>query len=261
MEKITLDIKKSVEQNASIYFEKSKKSKKKLEGALNALKKSKEKLELLKEKKQKADVSKKENETVKSKKEWYEKFRWFYSSEGFLCIGGRDATTNDIIIKKHAEKDDVVFHTDMAGSPFFVIKAYNKKIGEATMQETAQATASYSRGWRLGLSTLDVFYVKPEQLTKTPRSGEYIGKGAFIVKGKTEYLHPNLQAAIGIKNEKIIGGPVNAIKKNSDKFIIINQGKEKASDTAKKIKKIIGGDLDEIIAFIPPGGSKIQKPK
>ena len=29
-------------------------------------------------------------------KEWYEKFRWFYSSEGFLCIGGRDSTTNDI---------------------------------------------------------------------------------------------------------------------------------------------------------------------
>ncbi len=261
MEKITLDIKKSVEQNASVYFEKSKKSKKKLEGALIALKKSREKLKALKEKKETTEKKIQEIKKAKPKKEWYEKFRWFYSSEGFLCIGGRDATTNDIIIKKHAENDDIVFHTDMAGSPFFVIKADNKKIGEATMQEAAQATASYSRGWRLGLSTLDVFYVKPEQLTKTPRAGEYIGKGAFIVKGKTEYLHPNLQAAIGIKNEKIIGGPVNAIKKNSDKFVIINQGKEKASDTAKKIMKIIGGNLDDIISFIPPGGSKVQKPK
>ena len=35
------------------------------------------------------------------KKEWFEIFRWFYTSEGFFVIGGRDATTNDIIIKKH----------------------------------------------------------------------------------------------------------------------------------------------------------------
>jgi len=261
MEKITLDINKSVEQNASVYFEKSKKSKKKLEGALIALGKSREKLKTIKEKKENTEKNIEETKKAKQKKEWYEKFRWFYSSEGFLCIGGRDATTNDIIIKKHAETNDIVFHTDMAGSPFFVVKADNKKIGEATMQETAQATASYSRGWRLGLSTLDVFYVKPEQLTKTPRSGEYVGKGAFIVNGKTEYLHPKLEIAIGIKDNKVIGGPVNAIRKNSDKFVIITQGKEKASDTAKKIKKVIGGDLDEIITFIPAGGSKVQKLK
>ncbi len=261
MEKITLDINKSVEQNASVYFEKSKKSKKKLEGALIALGKSREKLKTIKEKKENTEKNIEETKKAKQKKEWYEKFRWFYSSEGFLCIGGRDATTNDIIIKKHAETNDIVFHTDMAGSPFFVVKADNKKIGEATMQETAQATASYSRGWRLGLSTLDVFYVKPEQLTKTPRSGEYVGKGAFIVNGKTEYLHPKLEIAIGIKDDKVIGGPVNAIRKNSDKFVIITQGKEKASDTAKKIKKVIGGDLDEIITFIPAGGSKVQKLK
>ena len=30
----------------------------------------------------------------------YMKFRWFISSDGFLCLGGRDATSNEIIIKK-----------------------------------------------------------------------------------------------------------------------------------------------------------------
>jgi len=47
-------------------------------------------------------------------KEWYEKFRWFISSDDFLILGGRDATSNEIVIKKHTEKNDLVFHR-----PFF----------------------------------------------------------------------------------------------------------------------------------------------
>jgi len=261
MTKITFDIKKSIEQNAAVYFEKAKKARKKLEGAKKAFKKSQDKLNLLNEKKKKIVLTEKRAEKPVRRKEWYEKFRWFFSSEGFLCIGGRDATTNDIIIKKHADKEDIVFHTDMAGSPFFVIKANNKKISPKTMEEAAQATASYSRAWRLGLSSLDVFYVKPEQLTKEARSGEYLGKGAFMVKGKTNYMHPTIGIAIGVKDNRIIGGPVNAIKTNSEKFVIIRQGKEKTSEIAKKIKKIIGGSIDEITLFIPAGGSRIQKTK
>ena len=261
MTRISLDIKKSIEKNAAVYFEKAKKARKKLEGAKKALKKIQNKLELLKEKKNKESLTEKRAEKIPRKKEWYEKFRWFFSSEGFLCIGGRDATTNDIIIKKYSDKEDIVFHTDMAGSPFFVIKAAKKKIGSKTMEETAQATASYSRAWRLGLSSLDVFYVRPDQLTKEANSGEYIAKGAFMVKGKTNYMHPILEVAIGIKENRIIGGPVNAIKTNSDKFIVLKQGKEKTSEIAKKIKKIIDGSIDEITLFIPAGGSRIQKIK
>ncbi|MBA3063856.1 DUF814 domain-containing protein [Candidatus Woesearchaeota archaeon] len=261
MARITLDIKKSIEQNAAVYFEKAKKSRKKLEGAKKAFKKSQDKLSLLNEKKKKIVSSEKITEKLIRKKEWYEKFRWFFSSEGFLCIGGRDATTNDIIIKKHADKEDIVFHTDMAGSPFFVIKADNRKISEKTMEEAAQATASYSRAWRLGLSSLEVFYVKPDQLTKKANSGEYIAKGAFMVMGKTNYIHPILEIAVGIKDNIIIGGPINAIKTNSEKFVIVKQGKEKTSEIAKKIKKIIGGSIDEITLFIPAGGSRIQKTK
>ncbi len=261
MAKITIDIKKSIEKNAAVYFEKAKKSKKKLEGAKKAFKKSQDKLNLLNEKKKKIILTEKITEKPVRKKEWYEKFRWFFSSEEFLCIGGRDATTNDIIIKKHADREDIVFHTDMAGSPFFVIKANNKKISPKTMEEAAQATASYSRAWRLGLSSLEVFYVKPDQLTKEANSGEYIAKGAFMVKGKTNYMHPILEVAIGIKDSIIIGGPVNAVKNNSDKFVVLKQGKEKTSEIAKKIKKTIGGSIDEITLFIPAGGSRIQKAK
>ena len=147
---IDIFLEKSVEENASLYFEKSKKAKKKIEGAKEAIQNTEKKLEKLK--KEKEEILQKNNEEKKpSKKEWFEKYRWFYSSEGFLVIGGRDATTNEIIIKKNTESNDLVFHTEIAGSPFVVIKSGGKKIPETTMKEAAEFTASFSRAWKLGM--------------------------------------------------------------------------------------------------------------
>ncbi len=47
MTKILLDIKKSLDQNASFYFEKAKKAKQKLQGAKEALERTRNKLEQL----------------------------------------------------------------------------------------------------------------------------------------------------------------------------------------------------------------------
>jgi len=256
---LEIDLNKTVEKNAEVYFEKAKKSKKKLEGAEKALLESRKKLEKLEREKEKelAKIEKKSEKKEERKKEWYEKFHWFVSSENFLCIGGRDATSNEIVIKKHADEGDLVLHTDMAGSPFFVIKE-GQKAGEETIREAAQATASYSKAWKLGLSVLDVFYVKPEQVTKKAKSGEFMPKGAFMVYGKTQYLRPSLEMAIGTFEDRIIGGPVNAIKKKAEKFVVVVPGKLKKSDAAKRIKKKIGGELDEIIKFLPNGGCGIK---
>ncbi|MBW3000162.1 DUF814 domain-containing protein [Candidatus Woesearchaeota archaeon] len=262
MTKLTLNIKKSVEENAEIYFEKAKKARKKIEGIKTALEKSKVKIEQekkrIKEKEKKLELEKKEK--AERKLEWYEKFRWFFTSEGFLVIGGRDATTNEIIIKKHAEKDDVVFHTDMSGSPFFVIKTKGKKVSETSLKEVADATCTYSKAWKLGLTTTPTFYVKPEQVTKKAKPGEYLPKGAFMIEGKTNYIHSEISFAVGITPDKrIMGGPLSAVKKNCEKIIRIEPGREKTSAVAKKIKAEIGGSLDEIIKAIPAGGCKIKK--
>jgi predicted ribosome quality control (RQC) complex YloA/Tae2 family protein len=252
--KIVLNGRNPLEENAEIYFEKAKKAKKKLQGAEVALLKSRKELE---------NVSLVEAATVKKagakkEKEWFEKFHWFISSEGFLCVGGRDATTNEIVVKKHASAEDVVFHTEMAGSPFFVVKTGGKAVGEATINEVSIATASYSRAWKLGVSMADVFHVKPEQLSKTPRSGEFISKGAFMIYGNKSFVTVELGLAVGLADDgKVMGGPLDAIKKNCEKGVKIMQGNEKASDVAKKIRKTVGGELDEIIRALPSGGVKL----
>jgi predicted ribosome quality control (RQC) complex YloA/Tae2 family protein len=254
--KISLDIRKSVEENASVFFEKSKKAKKKLKGALEALEISKKKLKTVEDEK----VEIKELNIKKVvKREWFEKFRWFVSSDGLLVIGGRDATTNEIVVKKYTDTDDLVFHTDMAGSPFVVIKSEGGKISELTIQEATNFTAVYSRAWRQGMTSLDVFNVNPDQVTKEANSGEFMTKGSFMIRGKTNYVIPQMNLAVGIHEDKVMGGPVSAIKKNCKEFVEVVQGKEKASTIAKIIKKKIGGDLDDIIRVLPAGGCEIKK--
>ncbi len=259
MVNIKLFLNKSVEQNAELYYEKAKKAKKKLKGAEEAVEKIKKKLEKL-EKEQRLIEDKEEKKIIR-KKEWYEKFRWFYTSEGFLVVGGRDATTNEIVIKKHTEKEDLVFHTDMSGSPFFVIKSDGKKINEKSIKETADATVTFSRAWKLGFGEGDVFYVKPDQVTKEAQSGEYLTKGSFMIKGKTNYVDNNTDLAVGLyKTGAVMAGPLEAVKKNCEKYVVLEQGKDKASDIAKKIKKKLeGGELDEIVRVLPAGNYKIKK--
>ncbi len=261
MARLILDLTKTIDQNAAFYFEKAKKAKRKVEGAEKALTENLKKLKELEEKKKKIDIKQSTEEKFRERKqEWYEKFRWFVSSEGFLVIGGRDATSNEVVIKKHTDANDLVFHTDLAGSPFFVVKSEGKTIGEKTKDETADATCTFSRVWKLGLQTSPVFFVSPDQVSKKTKSGEYMGKGAFMIYGKTNYIDNKINLAVGMNKEnKIMSGPLDAVKAHCEKFVVLIQGSEKSSAVAKFIQHKLGGSVDEIIRALPGGGFKVKK--
>lgn len=252
---IVIDVGKSIPKNAEFYYERAKKARKKIAGAKEAYQQTLNKIGKLERKKEFAEKEEIEEDKIERKKKWYEKFRWFVSSEGFLCIGGRDATTNDLIIKKHLDKGDLVFHTQLAGSPFFVIKAEGKKVGKDTIDETAEATASYSKAWKLNITTTEVYYVNPEQIKK-----EFgLPKGSFMIHGKREYLIPEVRVAVGITKEGIIGGAVNAVKKHAEKYVVVKQGNMEKGRLVKEIKKKIGGEEDDIQGFLPAGEGQIVK--
>lgn len=251
---------KSVEENAGIYFEKAKKIRKKLTGAKKALEESRKKLEEIEKKELK--LKKEKKEIKKRKKEWYEKFRWFVSSDNDLVIGGRDATSNEILIKKHAQPEEIVFHTEIAGSPFVVIKE-NKNPSSQAIKEAAIFCASHSQAWGRKLGWTEVYWVKGHQVSKKAPSGEYLAKGAFIISGKRNYLKVELELAIGINKERLMIGPVMAIEKNCSSFVKIKPGYTKKSDLAKKIKFLLEKksglqlDLDEIMQLLPAGEGEI----
>ena len=265
MVEFEIDSKVSIDKNASMYFEEAKKSRKKASGAEEAVSLARKKLEA-------HESARKENEEkklaeVKREKKWFEKFRWFISSEGFLVIGGRDATTNDIIVKKHLDKGDIAFHTDLAGSPFVIVKAGEKSEGKntvqsptiATLQEAAEETSSFSRGWKMGISEMDVFYVEPGQVSVTARPGEYMGKGSFMIYGKRNNMRAKMRVAVGIYDGAVMCGPESAVKKNCEKALVVAQGGEKKTDVAKKIARALLCSLDDVVRELPSGGLRIVK--
>lgn len=254
MAEIVLNVRKRLEENAAEYFERAKKERRKLEGAQKALERNRAALAVLQK-----DETKARKATPAESRRWYEKFRWFVSSEGFLCVGGRDATSNEIVVRKHTRPDDILFHAELEGSPFFSVQCEGKAPGEQTLQEAAIATASFSRGWRLGLSYLDVYHVKPEQVSKEARAGEYLGKGAFMIHGKKSVLPAKIALAVGSCEGRVVCGPPEAVRKSCGKAVLLRQGRMKASEAAKKIRKRLQLEaaLDDIIRALPSGGVEL----
>jgi predicted ribosome quality control (RQC) complex YloA/Tae2 family protein len=259
--KIKLDIRKSVVDNANDVYKLAKKDKRRIEGAKEALKKTSK---TLKEKKfqKEASMKKKVSLVKRPRKNWYEKFRWFISSDGFLIVGGKDVSSNEVIVKKHLEKNDLYFHTDSRGAPSVILKnPENKEIPEQTFKETACFAASYSNAWREGWGSAKIFFVNPDQVTKSPNPGEYLKKGSFFIKGKKNFVpKPFLELAIGLKLEnvgemennvpdsekkeinfvyfpRIIAGPPTAIKKTTENYVRIVPQKSRA--VLFKIQKLI----------------------
>ncbi|MDP2973796.1 MAG: NFACT RNA binding domain-containing protein [Candidatus Diapherotrites archaeon] len=263
---VELDLDKSVEENASEYFERSKKVKKKLQGLMQAIAETEEKLNRL----QAVPVEKKQV-AIKRKMQWFQAFHWFKSSDGFLVIGGRDAKSNEAIVKKHLDKEDVFLHADIQGASGCVIKSDGKKVPESTLQEAAQFSAVRSKAWQQGLPAVDVYAVAPGQVSKKAQSGEFLSTGAFMIYGERQWFRKTaLQFAIGLLNEgetfSAMGGPPSAVKKHCIASLEIVQGKQKPSDVAKKLlgmfeKKVPQNavSLDEIIAVLPGGSLGIRE--
>ncbi|MEK6876624.1 MAG: fibronectin-binding domain-containing protein, partial [Nanoarchaeota archaeon] len=92
--------------------------------------------------------------------------------------------------------------------------------------------------------------------SKKTKAGEYMGKGAFMVYGKSNYVANKVNLAVGAtKDSAVMAGPLEAIKKNCEKYVVLKQGNEKVSGIAKKINYKLGKnlDLDEIIRALPAG--------
>ncbi len=271
-----LDLKKSVGENASSYFEKARKVESKLIGAEKAIEETQNKMKTTSEDALLNREKKKYKLKKKRKKKWFEKFHWFISSDGFLVLGGRDAATNVYLVKKHLETHDIFVHAEVRGAPHILIKSQGKQIPDSTIEEAAEFAVSLSRAWKSGYGASDAYWVNANQVSFSPPSGQYLEPGSVMVYGQRNYLKRiPLEFAIGCKIEDDfavpIGGPPNVIKKQSENYVVLVPGEEKSGKLAKEIKekfikfgktdeieKIKEISLDDIIRIIPSGGSQFK---
>jgi len=255
-----------IPENAEVYYEKAKKAKRKIKGVNIAIEKTKKDIENARSKKEiEMERVTLPEKRVKKELKWFEKLRWFLSSDGFLVIGGRDANTNEIVVKKYMEDNDIYFHSDIHGAPSAVVKSEGKEIPETTIEEAASFAASYSSAWSKGFGSQDVYWVHPDQVSKTPQSGEFVPKGAFIIRGSRNYIRAaTLLITVGVVNyegERIMAGPLDAVKKYTDKYAIIKPGYTKKEALAREILRKIDEErvftLEDMIRVLPSGKADI----
>jgi len=289
-EEISLDLNMSIGENASEIYAKGKKADKKIQGTVVARETTLKKIQKLKKEK-KALKSEIDYLVKKPKKKWYEKYRWFFTSDDYLVIGGRDASSNEKIYRKYLEPHDLVFHTDFPGSPLTIIKRKeDTPIPENSISEAAVFVASFSRAWKENWGVADVFYVDPDQVSKSPPSGEFLPRGSFMISGKKNFIKnvktklsigltfKEMEDTIGeyeqILYPQVICGPPNPIKQQSELFLELKPARGGCSkgNLAKTIKKefiqmakedlkkwVELLSLDEIILYLPNGNSQIKK--
>ncbi len=264
-----LELGKSAYENASTYYDEAKRLKGKLSSLRQALEETKAKMAEVE--KLVLEVKAKTAEPVRLReKKWYEKFRFFHTSEGFLVVAGKDASSNEALIKRYTEPADLVFHAELPGAPFTVLKTGGRKPSEASIRQAACFAACYSRAWRENLSAIDIYFVKPEQLSKAAPSGQYLPRGSFMVYGERTYLRRvplRLALAVRLEGEaRVEAGPPEAAEGWADLMAIIVPGRKKAKEIVREARgrmvelapreyreKLLSLPLEELSALIPFG--------
>ena len=265
---LNIDPKLTIPENAENYYEKAKKAKRKTKGAQIAIENTKKQLEKIKAKK---DVAMENISTpkkrVKKNLKWYEKLRWFLSSDGHLVIGGRDANSNESVVKKYLEPNDIYLHADIHGASSTAIKLNGDEVNDNLLKESGEFAASFSSAWSMGFTSQDVFWVHPDQVSKTPEAGEFLAKGSFVIRGHRNYIRgARVKLAIGIvdyEGKRIMAGPIEALEAHCDNFVVLKPGFTKKEAIAKKIIHKINEDdlltLDDIIRVLPSGKCDIDE--
>jgi predicted ribosome quality control (RQC) complex YloA/Tae2 family protein len=257
---VELDIRNNLNENAADYYERSEKARQKAEGAREAII---ETGRLLGEVQSAAAESEKTSDKKPTKKFWFDRFRWFISSEGFMVVGGRDTRSNDLVVKKHLKDGDLYAHADVNGAPSVVIKE-GRTATEATLEEACTFAVCFSRAWKGKLASGSAYWVTPDQVSKTPQPGEFVPKGAFIIRGRRNYSKKiEVRVAVGMVKvqgaDKLMCGPVSAVKAHTADCIIIEPGDEKRTAFAKRLSDTYKIPIEEVDRVLPTGDIRIIK--
>ena len=270
---VTLSLDRTLHQIAEEYFDLSKKFREKKEGVKRAMRITEQEIE--KARKEESEKVPSPKIRIRRKVEWFERFRWFVSSEGFLVIGGRNAGMNEELVSKYMEKNDLFFHTQYPGGPVVIVKTEGREVGDKTIFEAGQFAVSYSSLWKEGVYEGECYYVNPSQVSKSPKSGEYLPRGSFYIRGKRNYLSVPVGVSVGVELDKqrVIGGPPSAVRVHADYYVDLTIGSRSHNELSKMISRMLYEMAreedrlavkaictpDEVSRFLPPGKSDVVK--
>ena len=292
---ITLEISKTVHQNAQRYFEEGRSQKSKAKGAQAALAGTEEAREKAEKRAAKDAAAGRLRARQRSKRFWFEKHRWAMLSGGHLLIGGRDAKGNDVVVRKHLSSHDLYFHADLHGAPSCSLKLKDglapnqnpsetipegvaslqivqnladgtedaRELSESLHSEAAQVAVCWSRAWGSGGAAAVAFHARPSQVSKTTESGESLGRGSFVVRGQRNW-HRDLPLELAVGMAVVNGVPMpvsgtpSTISEHCQRWVKVTPGREKKEAVANRISKATGLVQDDLLSCLPPGNCSVE---
>lgn len=288
---VLLELDASVHQNAQRYFESARKQKNKTSGADQALEETERKLKRARKNEAKQKASGKLNRLKRSKRMWFEQHRWGMVSGGHLMVGGKDAKGNDAVVKKHLSGEDMYLHADLHGAPScslraaqgfaleerrpahlpddipayrLVDKLEDSALTKEKLEEAAVLALSWSRAWNGGGAHGTVYSVKPAQVSKSAQTGEFVGKGAFVIRGqRTWYKDMDVQIGIGILAVNgvpmVVSGTPEHVQATCPRHAVLAPGRTKKEQLANTIYRTTGLSTDDLLAVLPGACDVIEE--
>jgi hypothetical protein len=155
------------------------------------------------------------------------------------------------------KEQDIYVHADVHGAPSVVIKN-GKDAKEEDLREACVFALTQSRAWNSSIPDGTAFWVYPDQVSKTPQAGEFLPKGAFVIRSKRNYIsHLPMTLAVGEityeKTRKVMCGPIESVSKMSRKYVTIVPTKIKGGRKSAELAKMFGVPEEEISRIVPPG--------
>jgi len=266
----------SLMANVSSFYDELKELKRRLEASRRALADLEAKMASLAERE--VEMAKGVERKIRKRREpkhWYERYLWFKSSDGLLVVAGRDASQNEALVRRYLEDRDLFFHADIVGAATVIVKCEGKEVPQATIDEAAQFAACYSKAWKAGFASIDVYWVYGEQVSKTPPSGEYLPRGSFMIGGSRNYLRGvELKLAVGLVTRDgealVVSGPPSAIAKEAAAYVTLVPGDEERGRVARRIATILNEHVramglersiavDDVLRVLPPGAAMVME--
>ena len=175
------------------------------------------------------------------------KFRYFFTSKGNIMLLGKNAESNELLLKKFTKANELVFHTKAVGSPFCVIKADYKAISEIEKKEAARMCSVFSKEWKNGKKIIEVHSFLGKNIFKEKN----MAKGTFGVKKIEKKYRIKAEAYLCLINDTIevlpykskVIGIIESDKKGLNKQDAINKIREYAKKKDLKISLYIEREL------------------
>jgi len=205
---------------------------------------------------------------ARRKLHWFERFRWFISSEGTLVLAGRDAPSNDLVVRRYLKEKDRYVHADVHGAASVIVKwpaDQRAPPTDITLREAGQWAVCYSKIWRAGYGSGSAYWVTAEQVSKTPETGEFVARGAWVVRG-TKHPLPDLPTEIGLGvvtyegEPRWVAAPPEALRSAGGLRVRLAPDDERSrNDRERELARELGVSRELLQSLLPAGGFQVRR--